>query len=96
MCFRGLVEISLMDMINKGTLDSILMKNFECLSHSDAFMDGLEKMVQRHPALIPDPAALMGRITERKIGDGVEKKDEKHIYSRLSETKSSSNTFDVK
>lgn len=44
-----------MDMIHKGTLDTILMKSFDRLSYSGSFMNTLVEKVNRHSALAQDP-----------------------------------------
>lgn len=55
------------------------MKSFDGLSHSDAFRNALMEKVRRHPALAEDLAEPMGRTTERKMKEGVEKKDDELI-----------------
>lgn len=84
------MQMALMNMIRKRTLDTILMKRFDCFSHSDAFMNALVENVHRHAALAQNPAEIKGPTTERKIKDGKEKKDGELINPLPSETELSS------
>lgn len=77
-----------MDMIYNGTPETILMKSFDCLLYSDAFMKALVEKVRRYPAVAQDPTESMGRTTECKIEDGVENKKDEIIDPLLSETES--------
>lgn len=51
-CFS---EMAFMDMIQNRTLDAIVMKSFDRLTHSDALKDALLVKILRHTALHKTP-----------------------------------------
>lgn len=81
-------------MIHHETLNALLMKIFNRLPLSNAFMNTLSNMVYRHPALLQDLVESMERITKRKLKDWLQEKDDELIDPQLLETKSSSKVSD--
>lgn len=59
--------MALIYMIHEGTLDIILMKILNRLSHSDAFTNALFEKLHRHRALSRDPSGPMSRTTETRL-----------------------------
>lgn len=82
------------DVIHKGTLNTTLMKIFDRLSHSDAFMDALVGNIHRHPAQAQDLTKPMSRTTKGKIKDRAENKDKELIDPLPSKTVLSSKAID--
>lgn len=53
--FFRFLEMAEMNMIRKGTPDTVLIKSFDRLSYSDSFMDVLVEKIHRYPALTLNP-----------------------------------------
>lgn len=73
--FLRFSKITLVKMIHKKTLDTILLKSFDCFSHSNAFMDVLVEKIHGHTALSHDHAEPMWRTTEKKDRKRSEKEE---------------------
>lgn len=76
-----------MDVIQRETLETILMKSFDHSSHSDALMNALVEELHRRPAVAQEPSEPMSRTTKRKTETWRKFKDDEHTDPLSSETK---------
>lgn len=83
------MEMALMRMIHKETLDSTLIKSFDQMSHLYEFIGAILEEVDGITALAQDPADPTSNTTERKIEDGVRKRNKK-LFDPLPPKKESS------
>lgn len=90
-CF---LDMSLIQMIRNGTLDTIPRKRFDSLPYWDAFMDAYVEKVVRYPALVQNRTELIGCTIKWIIGDGAEKKNYLLIDLLSSKTESAAKQFD--
>lgn len=56
-----------MDVIHKETLNTILMKSFDRLSHPDRFMEALVEKIYKRPALAQDHVESMDRTAGKRL-----------------------------